>query len=218
MVAAVARPPIFAEKTVALSSSTSIACRTSSQREGKGFTLVEVLVALCVSAILMALLARTLHQTMLNSEILAGARHNSEWAITLRRILHRDIQGMGASSSLRLDSNSFSFITSNTFLMPVPFPIVVTWSFKDKRLVRIETRKEIAYEKSDTLVSSLEKVDISFYQVKSKEWIPLNVAALNSEDEDVTPGKYSAVRIVLFSNGDNAEKLIERFPNVSLKK
>lgn len=183
-----------------------------------GLTLVEVLVALCVAAILMSILARTLNQAMLGSEILASTRQDFERLSTLQRMLHRDIQGIDASSSLVFETNSFSFITSNTLLMPAPFPVRVTWNFKDNSLVRLEQREEISYERKSTLIDSLGDFQVFIYRASSGEWEQLNVVALASAKEDIVPGMYSALRLVLSPDSSSPAIFLERFPYASLKK
>jgi len=181
-----------------------------------GMTLVEIVVALAVSALLVTLLARTATQTTRGFQILSGAYADVARLATLRRIMHRDFQSMASASKMLILTNGFSMITSHSDLLAAPVQIKVSWLLEDDALIRMEEQEDMEYEHSQELFSPVGDYAFTAYRARTGEWLALDAIALAKQGEDCDGAGISALRFVLDSDGPNPATFLERIPDAAL--
>jgi len=171
----------------------------------KGFSLIEILVALAVAGVLLTLVLRVVNQVARNSEILeAGVRISSETA-RLRRILHRDLQSI--EGDLTLSREGFSLTTSHNFLSGRPLEVAVRWDFSEKNVRRVEKEPELSYTKDMILLPELKSWDAQLFHPKKKRWFDLRSWLLSKFD--AAP---SAIKLVLSLPDREEIEMVERIP------
>ncbi len=134
-----------------------------------GFSLVEVLVSLVVSGILMAMLAMVMGQVVQNDEALRGLTGKTTEAATLRRILHRDLAGIG--KPITLHPAGFSFTSSHNHLVSGPLPLDVFWTFQDGVVRRVERLPAMSYASEMVFATGLRGWQVDYFDLKSGAWI-----------------------------------------------
>ena len=173
----------------------------------KGFSLIEILVALAVAGVLIALVLRVVNQVARNSEILeSGVRVSSE-AARLRRVLHRDLQNI--KGSLAVSTEGFSLTTSHNFLSGRPLAVEVNWDFSEKNVRRVEEESELSYAKDMILFPELKSWDAELFHPAKKRWFGLQSWLLSKFD--VAP---SAIKLILKFPDRGEIEMVERLPYV----
>ena len=171
----------------------------------KGFSLIEILVALAVAGVLIALVLRVVNQVARNSEILkSGVRVSSE-AARLRRVLHRDLQNI--KGNLAVSTEGFSLTTSHNFLSGRPLEVAVRWDFSEKNVRRVEEEPELSYTKDMILLPELKSWDAELFHPEKKRWFSLRSWLLSKFN--AAP---SAIKLVLNLPDREEIEMVERLP------
>jgi prepilin-type N-terminal cleavage/methylation domain-containing protein len=171
--------------------------------EEKGFSLVEILVALAVIGILVVMLGTLINSVGRNSVLLREGDYPLEESVALRRVLHRDIQSMSIANrkSIAVIPNGFRFTTSNTLLHDSPLDVTVTWIFSEGKIQRREENQELAYSRTVVLYTKLSSWGLEFFDQGRNIWTRATVA----EKVGVR-----ALRLTLTLDGSEPLKLVER--------
>jgi len=171
----------------------------------KGFSLIEVLVALAVAGVLIALVLRVVNQVTRNSEILEAGLHISSETARLRRILHRDLQNIEAGPAF--SHEGFSLTTSHNFLSGKPLAVAVVWDFSEKNVRRVEEAPELSYAKDMILVQELKSWDAQLFHPGKKRGFDLRSWLLSRFD--AAP---SAIKLILNFPDRGEVEMVERLP------
>ena len=179
-------------------------------RSRAGFTLIELLAALALTAILLASLSMVMGQVVKNNELLMEHLGVSKDISTLRRVMHRDLQGLLVhGQNFELTSKSMGFMTTHNLLMPAPFPVKVTWGMDSDGLYRREENAGIQYLSQTLFSEDIDRWDIDIFDMNRDNWVTLQ-NLLMSESKPLPV----AFRI-RFSNEEGMETtIVERIPYV----
>ncbi|MCA1743034.1 MAG: type II secretion system protein J [Desulfonatronovibrio sp.] len=137
-----------------------------------GFSLVEILVALTVAGILSAMLASIVGQSLVSSQALMEQQGMDRQKITLRKILHRDLNEMLWASSLEPTPQGFELKTGHNTLIASSLPMQVSWNFTSNEIIRTEQNPDLDYLKKQTLSTRLNSFSMDIYCPVQKRWIP----------------------------------------------
>lgn len=176
-----------------------------------GFSLVELLVALTVSGILLAMLSGAIRDITGSSVILDSKAENAKQRITLQRLFHRDVNNMADPESLAFEEEHVIFITSHSTLMDSPFPVKVTWDFSKKRITRTEEIEDMDYKNSSVIASGLGSWNFEAYDDKQNRWLNFNTLKAISAQSKEGVKSLSAMRMAA-NLGEVSMNTIERLP------
>jgi len=181
----------------------NIACR--------GFSLVELLIALTVSGILLAMLSGMISQITSAGVLLDEESEKAKRQITLRRLFHRDVQNMVAPGSMVFEDNRVIFDTTHSKLLDAPFPVTVTWDFAKNRIVRSEEVEDLNYKREDVLSGGLSSWSFEAYDDKQSRWLNFNtLKAVSAKNKDMV-NDLTAMRLKV-GLGQVSVNTIERLP------
>lgn len=176
-----------------------------------GFSLVEIIVALAVSAVLLAMLSAAIQRVTGTSVALDDMSEQAKQKLTLQRLFHRDVQNMSDPKQLSFEGNRLIFETSHSTLLDSPFPVLVTWDFSKRRIVRSEKNEGIDYETESLIAGRLRNWTVRAYDARQNRW--LNFQALRNISADNADALLYLTAISLNLNiGDMNMKTTERFP------
>ena len=176
-------------------------------RPAKGFTLVEILVALILVGIIGTMIASAAKQGILTSQALLDQGSNRSKAIVLRRILHRDIHHMLWQSKLEAHSRGFQIKTGHNLLLNSSYPAVVTWIFNPPNVLRREEISALDYVLEQKLISDMTSCNLALMSARDRQWVNLKSLIMNPEQPRAV-----ALRLRLHVDGWNALDIIERLP------
>ncbi|WP_291319821.1 type II secretion system protein [Desulfonatronospira sp.] len=173
----------------------------------RGFTLVEILVAVAIAGLLAAMIAGVMSRGILTSEALLEQRESEAEKTVLRRILHRDFLGMEWGSGLEPATEGFRLYTGHNMLLSSSLPVEVFWSFEGGEIVRREESQVLGYSKEQTLYQDMESVELEFLSSRDRRWI-----RLDSWLRDPNRPHPGAVRLTLHFSGQNRFEIVEHLP------
>ncbi len=173
----------------------------------RGFTLVEVLVAVVIAGLLAAMIAGVMSRGILASEVLLEHRESEAEKTVLRRILHRDFKAMEWNSGLEPTAQGFRLYTGHNLLLSSSFPVEVIWIFEGGEIVRREESQVLTYAREQTLYQDMESVELEFFSSRHKRWI-----RLDSWLRDPNPPHPGAVRLKLHFTGQKRFEIVEYLP------
>lgn len=170
-----------------------------------GFTLVELLVALAILGVILAMLVRVAGQVAENTWALNGRMEVTSEAARLRRLLHRDCTS-ALQDSLRLTNGGFSLTTSHNLLSGQPLPVEAEWDFSAGAVRRIERIPSQRYSKEILLTADLADWKAEVFTLDARRWTDLRtlMTALGL-------GQVSGLRLTLDLPGGRVE-MIEPLP------
>lgn len=137
-----------------------------------GFTLVELLVALAILGILLAMLVQVTGQVATNTQALSGRMENTSEAARLRRLLHRDLAS-ARPGTFAVTHYGFSIVTSHNLLLGQPLPLDVDWEFTGGAVRRIERMDKQGYSRELLLTANLATWKAETYSSLSSRWVDL---------------------------------------------
>ena len=143
-------------------------------KPAKGFTLVELLVALIFVGIIGTMIASAAKQGILSSQALLDQGSNNSKATILRRVLHRDIHHMLWQSSLESTSQGFQIKTGHNLLLNSSFPAVVSWIFNPPKVLRREEISALDYVLEQELISDITSHDLALMSARDRQWVSQN--------------------------------------------
>ncbi|MEW5774442.1 MAG: prepilin-type N-terminal cleavage/methylation domain-containing protein [Thermodesulfobacteriota bacterium] len=170
-----------------------------------GFTLAELLVALAILGILLAMLVRVTGQVASNTQALSGRMETTSEASRLRRLLHRDL-GSAAPNSFSITHGGFSIVTSHNLLTGQPLPVEAEWDFSGGAIRRTERLSGQGYAKELLLTAELAGWKAEVYTRATRRWVDLRDIVASSGS-----GEVSGLRLTLDLPGGTVE-LVERLP------
>lgn len=173
----------------------------------RGFTLIEVLVALMVAGLLTAMVASLLGRGIVASSALEERAQAQELRVALRRMLDMDIRNMGPGGEFRIAENGFSLKTSHNHLIPGPLPVTVTWMFSPSGIVRGEEQEALAYARTLVVTRSLEHWETHFFDLSEGLWLDARTW-LRAPDRPAPAG----LRLRLALEGAGLVEIIQRLP------
>lgn len=173
----------------------------------RGFTLVEVLVAVALAGLLAAMIAGVMSRGILASEALLEHGEEESEKIVLRRILHRDFKAMDWGSGLEPTPEGFRLYTGHNMLLSSPLPVEVVWSFEEGEIVRREESPDLTYSREQTLYQDMDSVELEFLSLRDERWIPLD-SWIRAPDR-LYP---RAVRLKLDFTGQDRFEIVEHLP------
>jgi prepilin-type N-terminal cleavage/methylation domain-containing protein len=180
----------------------------------RGFTLVEMLVALAVSGAVLAIIAVSVERVAGTGSELSQRSTELGRRLVLRRLLHRDLQGINDLSSLAFSDHGLSFTTSHNHLLEAPLPVRVTWSFADREILRSEELEELEYRSAVVLARGLEEWDYRGWDDSRRTWLSRNTLVRrggNPEEENPPSALILKLRF-----GENLLEITERLPYVGI--
>ena len=124
-----------------------------------------------------------------------------EDSVALRRLLHRDIQGMGIDKKVTVIPYGFHFSTSNTLLQDSPLDVTVSWIFSDGKIQRTEENQDLKYSRTVVLYTKLSSWGLEFFDQGRSGW----TRAAISEKVGVR-----ALRLTLTFDGSEPLQFVER--------
>ncbi len=105
-----------------------------------------------------------------NTVLLREGGHPLEDSVALRRLLHRDIQGMTVEKMISVNPNGFRFSTSNALLRDHPLDVEVSWLFLNGKIQRMEESQDLKYSRTTVLYTKLTTWGLEFFNQKRKVW------------------------------------------------
>jgi prepilin-type N-terminal cleavage/methylation domain-containing protein len=138
---------------------------TSNATSLTGFTLVEILVALVVAGMLIALLASILGRGIVASSALGEASADQRSRVVLHRLLSMDLRGMIPETELTITEQGFTVETVNNHLVPGPLPMTVTWDFSQRQVRRTEEQPDLDYVQELLVISELRAWSLAFHDL-----------------------------------------------------
>lgn len=181
-------------------------------RRRQGFTLLELLVAMVLSAVLIAMVFRIMGQTLTNNQAIEGSLANLSELGALRRLLGRDLAAVSPTGKggVKVDAEGFILKTSHDLLLDGPLPVEAAWRFTDREVIREEEIKELRYKRSLSLLEVTGPTELAFFEPKQKIWIDWKSWAAPGVDRP-RPG---ALRLTLEIRKEKVE-IVERIPPAS---
>lgn len=173
----------------------------------RGFTLIEVLVALMVAGLLTAMVASLLGRGVVSSSALEEKAQAQELRVALRRMLDMDIRNMAPDGEFRIAENGFSLTTSHNHLIPGPLPVTATWSFSLDGIVRGEEQEALGYVRTLVVTRSLEHWETHFFDLSEGLWLDARTW-LRSPGRPAPAG----LRLRLALEGVGFVEIIQRLP------
>jgi prepilin-type N-terminal cleavage/methylation domain-containing protein len=169
-----------------------------------GFTIIEVIVSLFITGLLMGALSLVMGQVVQNDTNLRASQGASGQEAVLRRLLHRDIQGI--QTPLQVTTEGFSLNTSHNMLMNSPLPVDVAWSFTGGRVRRYEVNNELDYSMEQVLIGRLKSWRLSVLDPTQNRWLNL----IGSSMKDLT-AEFTGIYMLLETDTTTME-IVERIP------
>ncbi len=177
----------------------------------QGFTLLELLVAMVLSAVLIVMVFRVMGQTLSNSQAIEGSLNNLSEVATLRRLLGRDLRALASTGkSFTVKPEGFVLKTAHNLLLDGPLPVEVLWRFTDRDVGRLEEISELRYRRDLSLLEISGPTEMSFFEPKQKIWIDWKTWAAPGVDRP----RPSALKMTLEIRKEKVE-IVERIPNAS---
>lgn len=175
----------------------------------QGFTLIEVMIGLVLSAMLMSMVSMVLGQSITNNEVVRNKVGLSSRMFTLRRILHRDFQSSVPGTSIAVEDSGFQLTTMNNHLLDSGLKVTVEWDFSDNMIRRSESSGNLKYEDSFLLARRVSSWQVDLLESKTDVWVSL----LQYKNQPLHVNNViKAVRISLtFENGKSVT-MVERVP------
>lgn len=173
-----------------------------------GFTLVELLAALAILGVLLAMLVRVTGQVVENTRALGGRMEVTSEAARLRRLLHRDFAA-AKPDSFHITSEGFALTTSHNLLLGQPLPVEAEWNFTNGAVRRIERLPTQSYVKEILLTEALADWKVEIFILDSKRWIDLRTVVASLGLDTV-----SGLRLALDMPGGRVE-MIEPMPRMN---
>lgn len=176
-----------------------------------GFSLIELLIALAVSGILLAVLSGTMQEITGASMSLDNRAEEAKKRLTLQRLFHRDVQNMTEPESLFFEKESVIFNTSHSTLMDSPYPVKVTWDFSKKRITRIEENELIEYESKAVIATGLSSWNFQAFNATLERWMDFDALKTVTAKSREAVLELSAMKLVLGFGNMNINT-VERLP------
>jgi prepilin-type N-terminal cleavage/methylation domain-containing protein len=185
-----------------------------SVRRSRGYTFIELLVSLALIGVLIMILGRAMGEIINNNDALSSTMESVSGSTTLRRILHRDLQGMQPSDQVELTETGFTLITGHNMLSNAPVPMNVEWDFSQNKVLRTETAvSNIDYTKEMDLVPSLEAWKLEAYVSGQNRWIDLTTWQLSKDAASEWAPYVTALRLTLAPENAQEMVMVERMPH-----
>ena len=173
-----------------------------------GFTLLEILVALAIMGMLMALVGQIMSQVVDSSAQLRQRLANAGDLVAVRRLLHRDLMDCQDKGSLEASRSGFSFPSTHNFFLDGTLPLVVTWSFDDHVVTRTEEDKELNYTRTIPLLHGVRGWILEYYVPAKIAWLPHDTLRALQKAEQMP--RVNALRLTVVFEDGNKEVLVER--------
>lgn len=181
----------------------------SKRQNSRGFTLIEVMIGLVLSAMLMAMVGMVLGQSITNNEVVRKKVGLSSRMFTLRRVLHRDLSSRVPGASFGATENGFEITTMNNHLLDSGVQVVVRWDFSGNMIRRYESSSRLKYERSFLLDRGLASCRIDVLSARNNAWVSL----LQVQSQGLTGSStYKAIRLNLGFDDGKSITLVERIP------
>lgn len=129
----------------------------------KGFTLLELLIALALSAIVLTGVYTTLNSLLDTKTVTEDSYYNNSLLLSARRVIKPDILQMYKDSlSIQQDgiNDTLTVKTNNSIKMEKAFPVTVTYYVEEEYLIREETSADHDYEWKLYLMDNVTDFDI----------------------------------------------------------
>ncbi len=137
----------------------------------KGFTLLEVMITLAITAMVFSLIYGIFHTTVLTSSRIMGNYGNLEKNINFLKIFSREIKSIFPEKEENFfSSESISFLTQKEFF---PYPVKVNYEVKNTAEKKELWRKEenLLYEYTFCFPVITNADEIYFLFSDGKEWV-----------------------------------------------
>ncbi|MCL0067062.1 prepilin-type N-terminal cleavage/methylation domain-containing protein [Thermodesulfovibrionales bacterium] len=146
-------------------------------RSVSGFTLLEVLIAVTLSAIILAGLYTALNSVLVTEESLNRKNEEMKVYVRLANLFQKDLRTMQGSKGIKVErgvhSAIITFKTTNTLPLNSSMPVTVRYylDLKNGRkyLVREEVKEAKGMETTIRLLGGIE--DLEFFFLERGEWV-----------------------------------------------
>lgn len=170
-----------------------------------GFTLIEVIVGLVISSFIVVIVSGVIGNSSLFSSAANNQNELTRKKTIIRRIIHRDIEEILSDTHIStIDNTAIAYKTKHNMLSTIPFPVNVSFSWKNNKLKRIERNLDIQYYKEHVFFKNMSGCNVEFMGSENNEWISLDV--WSQEYFQVNP---RAIRFVFKLNDHDSIKIIE---------
>lgn len=176
-----------------------------------GFTIMELLVAMALMALLLSFLGQSMGQIILGSDALRGSVMNRRNMVTLRRLFHRDIQNLWDVTTMTMDQGGLEFTTSNCVSTNFPLNVRASWTFSPT-VSRREVIEDMGYDKSLDLLEDVESATIEIWLSEEERWIELDAFVMDSASKESYLKQMRALRLTLVIEGSTVT-MVERLPH-----
>lgn len=177
-----------------------------------GFTLMELLVALAVSGLLLAMLGQTATQIMKTGQSLTERMRFNREVVVLRRLLHRDLQSLENLVKLRVSSTGLDFTTSHNLLSDRPLNVRVAWRFSGNRVMRSERKSSISYTNRIQVMERIQRFEVEMFITGDNRWVDITEWRNNMGSIMSRSKRLKALRMTLTMEGGDTITLVERLP------
>jgi prepilin-type N-terminal cleavage/methylation domain-containing protein len=169
-----------------------------------GFTIIEVIVSLFITGLIMGALGLVMGQIVQNDTNLRATQGASSQEAILRRLLHRDIQGI--QKPLQVAAGGFTLNTSHNMLLNGPLPVDVAWTFTGGQVRRYEVDESLDYSVEQVLIPKLKSWRLSVLDPKQNRWLNL----IGSSMKDLSAG-FTGIYLHLETDAMTMD-ILERIP------
>ena len=157
--------------------------------------------ALAVTGVLVVMLGTLINSVGRNTVLLREGGHPLEESVALRRLLHRDIQGMPTEKRMAVTLDGFHFSTSNALLRDHPLDVEVSWIFSDGKIQRKEENPDLKYSRTTVLYTKLTTWGLEFLDQGRKAWVSADISERSGA---------MTLRLTLVLDGSKPLRLVER--------
>ncbi len=185
----------------------------TSQQVQRGFTLVEVLIAMVLMTLLMTLLGSSMSRIIIGNQALQANILGYRDFVSLRRTLHRDLQNMRDRTTLRFNVDGFSFTTSHCLVRNHPMQVRVTWTINEN-VTRKEEIDDLKYSRELVLFEGVDSFSLEVWEDRDDRWMDLDTILLNVAAEEFSE-YYRNIRLTLNAKGVTVP-ILERLPHGEL--
>lgn len=170
-----------------------------------GFTLVELLVALVVGALVMGIVLISVDRTIRNHAVLERQGEALTRMARLRRLLHRDFVNAD-TDTLTFTSGALELHTTHALGMDAPFRVLVEWDFSTGGIIRRETVEDMDLERELTVLPRYDDFTAELYDNGKRRWLPARTLF------SMQSPAFTALRLTLTPQGGEEMTIIERLP------
>jgi prepilin-type N-terminal cleavage/methylation domain-containing protein len=129
----------------------------------KGFTLIEVLIALVLSSMVLAGVYTTFSSLLNTKEATEDSYYKNNLLISARKLVKPDMMQMHKESlsiTTRDGNDALSFITNNSIKLEKAVPVTVSYYVEDDYLIREEKNTSMNYEWKMPLIGNVTEFKI----------------------------------------------------------